>query len=176
TEIALETHGDTRELIGDLLTVSMPSEGLCGALRQTVARFKDQTELPVSLMLTEDVDAVCRSSALSPAAGVQLLRILQEALANVRKHAGCPSQIGVQLMAEDGQLRMTVTDNGPGFDPAVAGAGGQHFGLQVMAQRAERIGGQLAVRSNHGHGTQVEVCVPLDSTIRSVRDEEVPYV
>lgn len=176
TEIALETHGDTRELIGDLLTVSMPSEGLCGALRHAVARFEQQTGLPVSLTLTEDTDAVCGSSALPPAAGVQLLRILQEALANVRKHAGCPSQIGVQLIAEDGQLRMTVTDNGPGFDPAVAGGSGQHFGLQVMAQRAERIGGQLAVHSNHGHGTQVEVCVPLGRTIRSVRDEEVPYV
>jgi PAS domain S-box-containing protein len=174
TEIALETHGDTRELIGDLLTVSMPSEGLCSAVRHAVARFEQQTGLPVNLKLAEDT--VCRSSALPPAAGVQLLRILQEALANVRKHAGCASQIGVQLMAKDGHLRMTVTDNGPGFDPAVAGAGGQHFGLQVMAQRAERVGGQLAVRSNHGHGTQVEVCVPLDSTIRSVRDEEVPYV
>jgi signal transduction histidine kinase len=171
TEIALETQGDTRELIGDLLTVSMPSEGLCGAVRQTVARFKDQTSLSVSLMLAEDVDALCRSSVLPPAAGVQLLRILQEALANVRKHAGCPSQIGVQLMAEDGHLRMTVTDNGPGFDPAVASAGGQHFGLQVMAQRAERIGGQLAVHSKHDHGTQVEVCVPLDWTIPAVREE-----
>jgi PAS domain S-box-containing protein len=171
TEIALETQGDARELIGDLLTVSMPSEGLCGAVRQAVARFEDQTELPVSLALAEDVEVLCQSSTLPPAAGVQLLRILQEALANVRKHAGCPSQIGVQVMAKDGQLRMTVTDNGPGFDPAVAGAGGQHFGLQVMAQRAERVGGQLAVHSNHGHGTQVEVCVPLGWTIPAVREE-----
>jgi signal transduction histidine kinase len=168
-EIALETQGDTRELIGDLLTVSMPSEGLCGALRQAVARFEQQTGLPVSLKLAED--AVCRSTGLPPAVGVQLLRILQEALANVRKHAGCPGQIGVQLMAKDGQLRMTVTDNGPGFDPVVAGSRGQHFGLQVMAQRAERIGGQLAVHSNQGHGTRVEVYVPLGWTIPAVREE-----
>ena len=174
-EAASAMQGDTRDLIGDLLTVSLPSEGLCGALRQAVARFEDQTELHVSLTLAEDVDAVSRSSALPPAAGVQLLRILQEALANVRKHAGRPSQIGVQLMVEYGQLRMTVTDNGPGFDPAVAGAGGQHFGLQVMAQRAERIGGQLAVHSNHGHGTRVEVCVPLGWTIPPVLEEGADY-
>ena len=129
----------------------------------------------MSLTLAEDADAVCGSSALPPAAGVQLLRILQEALANVRKHAGCASEIGVQLMAEDGQLRMTVTDNGPGFDPAVAGASDQHFGLQVMAQRAERIGGQLAVHSNHGHGTRVEVCVPLGWTVPPVLEEGANY-
>lgn len=159
TEIALEIQGDTRDLIGDLLTVSLPSEGPCGAVRQAVARFEAQTGLRVSLMLAEDVDGLCQSSALSPAAGVQLLRIFQEALANIRKHAGKPSQIGVELAADDGELRMTVTDNGTGFDPAEAGAGGRHFGLQVMAQRAERIGGQLTVNSGHGQGTRVQVRV-----------------
>jgi len=161
TKVTLEMQDDTRELMGELLTVSLPSEGLCGAVRQAVTRFEKQTGLPVSLEMAEDLEAVCRSSVLPPAAGVQLLRILQESLANVRKHAGGPTHVGVQLGAEGGQLRMTIADNGTGFDPAPAGAGGKHFGLQVMAQRAERIGGQLGVHSAPGSGTRVEVCVPL---------------
>jgi len=161
TKVALEMQGDTRELIGELLTVSLPSEGLCSVVRQAVTRFEKQTGLPVCLEMPEDLEAVCGSSALPPAAGVQLLRILQESLANVRKHAGCPTHIGVRLSTEAGQLQMTIADNGTGFDPAVARAGGKHFGLQVMAQRAERVGGHLAVHSAPGQGTCVEVCVPL---------------
>jgi PAS domain S-box-containing protein len=155
TKVALEMQGDTRELIGDLLTVILPSEGLCSVVRQAVTRFEKQTGLSVSLEIPHDLEA------LPPAAGVQLLRILQEALANVRKHAGCPTQIDVRLRAEAGQFRMTIEDNGTGFEPALAGAGDKHFGLQVMAQRAERIGGHLAVHSAPGQGTCVEVCVPL---------------
>jgi signal transduction histidine kinase len=161
-EVALAMQGDTRELIGDLLTVSQPSEGLCSVMRRAVGHFQEQTGLPVDLELAEDLDAICHSAALPPAAGVQLLRILQEALANVRKHAGAPSRIGVQLQAVDGQLQMMIVDNGPGFDPAQRDTGGRHFGLQVMGQRAERIGGRLAVHSAPGQGTRVEVCVPLD--------------
>ena len=154
-------QGDTRALIGDLLTVSQPSEGLCSVMRGAVGNFQETTGLPVDLELAEDLDAICNSEALPPVAGVQLLRILQEALANVRKHAGVPSLIGVTLAADGGHLQMKVVDNGPGFDPAQR-SGGKHYGLQVMSQRAERIGGQLAVHSAPGQGTRVEVSVPLD--------------
>jgi PAS domain S-box-containing protein len=163
TEVALDMQGETRELIGDLLAVSLPAEGLCGAVRRAVARFEEQTGLRVRLELGEDADAVCESGALPPAIGVQLLRILQEALANIRKHAGSPGRIGVQLRADAWQLQMAIVDDGAGFDPARAGSGGKHFGLQVMGQRAERIGGQLTVQSAPGQGTRVEVSVPLGS-------------
>ncbi|MGD8472550.1 MAG: histidine kinase N-terminal 7TM domain-containing protein [Anaerolineae bacterium] len=161
SEVALAMQSDTREVIGDLLTVSQPSEGLCSVIRRAVGRFQDHTGMPVDLELGEDLDAICSSEALPPVAGVQLLRILQEALANVRKHAGTPSQIGVALTADGGQLQMIIVDNGPGFDPA-HDSGDKHYGLLVMRQRAERIGGELAVHSTPGQGTRVEVCVPLD--------------
>jgi signal transduction histidine kinase len=160
-QVALEMQGDTRELMGNLLTVSLPSEGLCSAVRRAVARFEEQTGLPVSLEIADDLDAICRSSALPPAAGVQVLRILQESLANVRKHAGGPCQVSVRLKADAGQFLMTIVDDGPGFDLALPDPGGKHFGLQVMGKRAERIGGQLAVHSAPGRGTRVEVCVSL---------------
>lgn len=56
---------------------------------------------------------------------------------------------------------MTIVDDGPGFDPALADRGGEHLGLQVMSKRAERMGGQLTVRSAPNLGTRVELCVPL---------------
>ena len=95
-----------------------------------------------------------------------MLRILQEALANVRQHAGSPSQIDVRLGADDGWLQMTIVDNGAGFEPALARPGGRHFGLQVMHQRAQRIGGHLAVNSAPGQGTRAEVSVPLDGNMK----------
>jgi len=160
-QVALEMQGDTRELMGNLLTVSLPTEGLCSAVLRAVARFEEQTGMPATLKIADDLDAICRSGALPPVAGVQVLRILQESLANVRKHAGGTCRVSVRLEAAAGQFQMTIVDDGQGFDPALAEPGGKHFGLQVMSKRAERIGGQLVVRSAPGRGTQVEVRVPL---------------
>jgi PAS domain S-box-containing protein len=160
-QVALEVLGDTRELIGNLLTISLPSEGFCSTLRHVVTRFEEQNGLHVSLDIEHEAEAGCDPSVLPPAFGVQLLRIVQEALANVRKHAGGPTQISVRLRAEAGQMQLTIADNGAGFDPAQTGGDGRRFGLQVMRQRAERIGGQFAVHSAPGQGTWVEVCVPL---------------
>ena len=128
-------------------------------MRRAVAHFEEQTGQSVSLEIPDGLEGACAPEALPPAASVQLLRILQEALANVRKHAGSPSQVAVRLEAAGGELRMTVTDDGAGFDVALAGADSKHYGLRVMGQRAERIGGRLSVHSSPGQGTRVEVCV-----------------
>ncbi len=160
-QVALELQGETRELIGNLLAFTLPTESLCSAIRQAAAHFGEQNGLPVTLDIADGVEAVCSHEALPPAAGVQLLRITQEALANVRKHAGSPGQIGVTLGTDDGCLRLVITDNGAGFDPRVVDSDGGRFGLQVMRRRAARIGGELRVRSAPGQGTSVEVSVPL---------------
>ena len=160
-QAARELQSDTREWIGQLLAVSQPSEGFCTTLRQMVDRFEKQNSLSVHLDIVHDADAACDPSTLPPASAVQLLRIAQEALANVRKHAGAPTQVGVELRAEAGQLQLAVADNGVGFDPAAARPGGKSFGLEVMRQRAARIGGALTIRSAPGQGTRVEVRVPL---------------
>lgn len=173
-EVSREMQGDVRELIGNLLAVSLPSAGFCSALRQAVARFEEQTGLATTLDIAGEADAACDPAHLSPATGVQLLRIVQESLANVRKHAGAPSQVHVQLEAEAGQACLTITDNGAGFDPEQPAPGRRHFGLQVMRQRAERIGGQLTVHSSCGQGTRVELRVPLTAPEQGARDENPP--
>jgi signal transduction histidine kinase len=90
-----------------------------------------------------------------------LLRIAQEAVTNVLKHAGA-SRIWIKLHSEARRLCLRIVDNGRGFDEAGAfNAMGGHFGLIGMRERAERLGGELKLASHPGEGTQVEVSAPL---------------
>ena len=90
-----------------------------------------------------------------------LLRIAQEAVTNVLKHAGA-SRIWVKLHLEARKLYLRIVDNGHGFEQAdVFSSLGGHFGLIGMRERAERLGGELHLASHPGQGTQVEVMVPL---------------
>jgi len=88
--------------------------------------------------------------------------IVQEALANVRKHAGARSA-RVAIAAEDGELVVEVEDDGRGFDVEHRHrTGWPHFGLQTMRERAEAIGGRLELVSAPGEGTRIVVRVPLE--------------
>ncbi|MBZ5576650.1 MAG: hypothetical protein LAP40_08850 [Acidobacteriia bacterium] len=90
-----------------------------------------------------------------------LLRITQEAVTNVLKHAGA-SRIWVKLHMEGRQLDLRIVDNGSGFEQQdVFSSVGGHFGLIGMRERAERLGGELHLASHPGEGTKVEVTVPL---------------
>ena len=91
---------------------------------------------------------------LSPLAEVQLVCILQEALANVRKHARA-TEVTVKLTRQVGCAHLEIIDNGIGFDEQ---PDGQRFGLQTMRERAQQVGGKLSITSKVGQGTTV-VCV-----------------
>ena len=93
-----------------------------------------------------------------PDAAVQreLFRIAQEALQNALKHAGA-SRIQVELDLDPAGTRLTVVDDGAGFDPSDARARSQHLGVTVMAERARAVGGRLDLRSSPGAGTTVAV-------------------
>ncbi len=81
--------------------------------------------------------------ALTPRSEVQLLRVVQEALTNVRKHAGA-RHAAVSLNADDGVVTLTVADDGSGFDPGRLEAALDHgFGLGSMRERVELVGGTL---------------------------------
>jgi signal transduction histidine kinase len=93
---------------------------------------------------------------LSGKASVELLRILQEALANVRRHSGARNvEVGLQTDGE--AILLEVTDDGRGFDPMVAQGG---VGLVGMRERVEELGGEIALKSRPGEGTEVTVRVP----------------
>jgi signal transduction histidine kinase len=94
---------------------------------------------------------------LSPRVEAELLRIAQEALNNVRKHADATT-VRLRLTSTDAGVTLVVTDNGCGFDVGRVGRGG--FGLQGMHERTDIIGGRLVLDSRPSDGTTVTVTVP----------------
>ncbi len=90
---------------------------------------------------------------------VELYAIVEEALANVRKHAHA-REVEITLQVRSGQVRLTVQDDGQGFALG-SGAGSAGYGLQGMRERARLLGGTLRVESTPGSGTMVDVHVPL---------------
>ena len=105
-------------------------------------------EREIRLVVQEGFDA-----DLSGRESVELLRILQEALANVRRHSAARN-VEVGLRTDDQALLIEVSDDGRGFDPESARAG---IGLSAMRERAEGLGGDFEVRSRPGRGTEVMV-------------------
>ena len=97
----------------------------------------------------------------APDAELQLMRILQEALTNVRHHARAAG-VSVRLERSGDAARLIVTDDGCGFDPARPAADGRpRFGLATMRERAEAAGGKFCLESQPGRGTTIEVTFPL---------------
>ncbi|MBW3576031.1 MAG: ATP-binding protein [Actinobacteria bacterium] len=93
---------------------------------------------------------------ISPAAREALVRVTREAATNAVRH-GEASRVALRLATEDGRLRLTVVDDGRGFDPTTARRG---YGLRSMRDRVEGLDGELRVRSAPREGTVVEVEVP----------------
>ena len=131
-----------------------PPEGSTFAevMEQYVDEFSDRFGIPAAHLIDPVVDG------LGPRAQAELLRIAQEAFANARKHADA-TRVSVRAEPTLEGLRLTVTDNGRGFDPGAIGS--KSYGLRSMKERAELIGASLAIVSRPRDGTQVIVDVPL---------------
>jgi PAS domain S-box-containing protein len=95
---------------------------------------------------------------LSGKESIELLRVLQEALANVRRHSAARN-VEVGLRTDDEAILIEVADDGRGFDPESARTG---IGLSAMRERVEAVSGEIEVRSRPGEGTKVTVRVPLE--------------
>ena len=90
---------------------------------------------------------------------------MQEGLSNVRRHAGA-ERVRVSIAACDGDsVELVIADDGHGFDPEhVLERGWPRFGLRTMRERAESVGGSLAVESKRGRGTTVSLVLPAPNT------------
>ncbi len=151
-DIADEAYKDVREAILGLRESITSADGLEGALGEYLRKYARQTGIKATI----HCDGSARR-ALSPRSEVQLLRVVQEALTNVRKHAGA-SHVAVSLNAEDGVITLAVADDGSGFDPGRLEEALDHgFGLASMRERVEQIGGTLDVDTAPGTGTRVVV-------------------
>jgi nitrate/nitrite-specific signal transduction histidine kinase len=154
-DVAQETYTDVREAIFSLRTTVLPGSGLLPTLREYLAEYR--THYGVDARLVVDDESLTQVPAHI---GIQIIRIAKEALTNVRKHAGA-NRAWVRFEGDGDWTRITVEDDGRGFDPAqVAGEGRQYFGLQIMRERAESVGGSLELDSRPGHGTRVVIRVP----------------
>lgn len=157
-EAARGIFADLREAILDLKTTVKEAGGFVPTLTAYVERFREQSGIPTDLML----DAGAKALTLPPESEAQLLRVVQEALTNVRKHAGA-DHVWVRLDSDnDGTISIVVGDNGCGFDPAAVERDHRpHFGLCTMRERAEAVGGKLSVDTAPGAGTRITVVLPL---------------
>lgn len=155
-------YADVREAIVGLRT---DTDGdLLEVVRQTADHFTDATDIAVR------VECARTPTLHNPLAELQLLRVIQESLANVRKHARATRvEIRLDLDAESGRLVLAIRDDGIGFDPDHLPRGGrQHFGLLVMRERVESLGGRLAIASAPGCGATVTATIPLADEARGV--------
>lgn len=156
-QAARDVYADLREAILGLRTDTGPQRRLIPVLREYVRRYSELSGVQTEL-ITEGDPA---HYVFSPTTELHLLRIIQEALTNVRKHA-MAARAWVRFARDDGVLVVSIRDDGQGFDPARVQPGAwPRFGLQTMRERAEAVGGTFAVRSAGGSGTEVEVRLPL---------------
>ncbi len=160
---AQEAHADIRSYILGLRALhgDAPRQDFWEALRDRLDQFQVTYGIETGLNLPDD-DVLLPS--FGPAVEEQLLHIIQEALTNVRKHAAA-QQVEVLFSFTATATHIIVADDGVGFDARGQiddeGQGtGAHFGLAMMRERAEAVGGQVEVRSTPGQGTCVLIHLP----------------
>jgi signal transduction histidine kinase len=152
--VSREVYADVREAIVGLRTAP---KGLVPTIREYLGRLPRMNGCEVEFRVNEDAEGV----ALVPSTEIQLVRIVQEALSNVRKYAGA-SRVEVIVEADEEAVGIEIVDDGHGFDPHLLDrTGWPRLGLQTMKERAQAIGGAFDVVSAPGQGTRVTVRVPL---------------
>jgi signal transduction histidine kinase len=145
---------ESREAIEGLrFKVERPDE-MITRLQEFINQFSSQTGVQTQVTV-EPPDLL-----VDPATALQLLRVVQESLANVRKHAQA-SRVEIHLKAVEEELELSITDNGRGFPDTQASSPHRHFGLESMRERARSLGGALTVATGPGQGTRITVAIPL---------------
>jgi two-component system nitrate/nitrite sensor histidine kinase NarX len=148
-----EAYTDARQAI-DGLRVGMGEEGMVGWLEQVRLEFMETSNIEV------DLEPVEIQSTLPPEVHAQFIRIVQEALSNVRKHAQA-NQVRIACREINGVLWLEIRDNGRGFSPEDVPAPSRH-GLRGMRERADLIGADFQVISQYNEGTIISIALPTD--------------
>ncbi|MCY1411787.1 Nitrate/nitrite sensor protein NarX [compost metagenome] len=148
----------------ELLTtfrLSLEQASLEAALANTVNEFSERGGLAIQL------DNRLAHIPLNPNEEIHILQIVREALSNVVRHAGAQQAwVGLEEL-DNGQVAITVEDDGLGFDPAHGRSG--HYGLSIMRERSQTLGAVLDITSRVPRGTRVRLLFrpqPLSNTTR----------
>lgn len=158
--IATRTLEDVHRLIFDLRPSVLDDLGLLSAVEWYAERTLRRRGVSVRCEFEEP------GVRLSAEMETALFRICQEAITNVARHAQASAAL-IELGVEDGALRISVEDDGRGFDPGEAASDEQrkHWGILGIRERAELLGGSATVESAVGKGTRVEVRIPLPAMV-----------
>lgn len=147
-----------RELMQEMKSIDVDARKLPAFLRDTVERFQRETGISAGIEVND-----LQPGAMEPRVCRELVRIVQEALVNVRKHSKA-RQVLVRLVSQDEGWKLTIEDNGQGFDFAGrmshSDLDSSHKGPLVIKERVRLIDGQLTIESMPGQGSRLEITVP----------------
>jgi signal transduction histidine kinase len=159
-ETARLSLAEARRLVQALRPEPLEGVSLPEAMRRVADRWKHESEVEIDFSVTGN------PCLLHPEVEVSLLRLMQEGLANVQRHAQA-HRVTITLSYMEDQVALDVQDDGGGFDPenlfklADQNRGG--FGLQAMRERVAQFGGQLVIESAPGQGTTLAIQIPLEA-------------
>jgi two-component system nitrate/nitrite sensor histidine kinase NarX len=142
-----QANDDLRELLTNY-RLKLDDAGLAQSVASLVERFGRETGIAVFFQNE------CRTLALTPAQEIQVFFILQEALANIRKHSGARN-VRILLNNEDDLYTVLIEDDGLGMAELEGEAPGGHAGLAIMRERTARLQGQIVIESEPGEGTRI---------------------
>jgi two-component system nitrate/nitrite sensor histidine kinase NarX len=146
-----EAHGELRELLASF-RAPLDRRGLIPTLEEITRRFGQRTGIHSVFQMG------CRPFDLSAAEELQIMRIVQETLTNVRKHAQAQTVRVLLTREQTGEYVLLIEDDGVGFStPRRSGHPGEHIGLSILEERARRINAALNIESEPGEGTRVEL-------------------
>ena len=154
TETAQENLQESRRIIAALTPGRLEESTLEQALGRVAGRFEEETGVPVAFTVSGEPHPA------PPAVEVVALRVFQEALANVRKHAGARS-VDVVLAYAAGAVTLDVSDDGHGFDAAAPREG---YGLDGMQARVREAGGTFELTTTPGDGTRLRAVLPAPTS------------
>jgi signal transduction histidine kinase len=152
-ELVRTTLDDVRRSVWTLAEPLVDATHLPSELEALTQRFRERSGVPATFHhrgAAPQIDA---------AAATQLLRVAQEALTNIEKHAGA-RQVALELRVDEQQVQLAVRDDGCGFDPTtIRSSDGSGFGLVSLRERARLAGATLALESAPGQGTCVTMAI-----------------
>jgi signal transduction histidine kinase len=164
-EVAESSQAEVRDQIFGLsmqLPLNARVKDLVSSLRSYIDTFSRRSSLQVTFSANPDL----LERSIAPDAEAQALRIVQEALINANKH-GTAQRAGVTLSLAGDFLHGVIEDDGKGFSPEnTPPTGAPRFGLRIMSERAQEVGGQLQILTSPGKGTKIVFdipCAPADA-------------
>ncbi len=155
-EAARKMFVDVREAILGLRMTGDCCQDFPGQINVFIQQYSRLHNLPVTVSLHPTLETLSLPNEIA----LQLMRIIQEALTNIRKHAYA-TEAWVTIEYTQHHLTLKIKDNGVGFSPSDTQQRRPHFGLGIMRERAATIGATFSVETAPGAGTEIQVQVPL---------------